>query len=291
MIVLLLALLGFTQPSGDYVMQGVHKRNVKDAVILAPSLAGVHLRDSWEQIETKPGVYDWQYLDTQFSRVASLHKRVTLGMYSGVKNAPSFATQQEFSNTVAALGARYSSSPILDAVHMAAPFVTDNSMEMYLPSGINLSTTQIYSTWANSIDSYSRAFPNNTLVLDLAILPGGLTQKVDEYARQQLGARFEAIVCNLKASTNPQAKHILELERLRAEGVRIGFEMVSPSSDAERFGGSFAAAVRLGNLLGGSWYQIYQADVRYASSIPEASGWVLLALMCGTILCYYRVRC
>lgn len=288
---ILLLLLAITVPSGDYVMQGVHKRNVKDAIILAPSLTGAHVRDSWEQIEPKPGVYDWQYLDTQFSRVASLHKHVTLGVYSGVRNDPSFASQLEFNNTVAALGARYSSSPILDAIHMAAPFVTDNSMEMYLPSGINLSTTQIYSTWTSSIDSYNKAFPNNTLVLDLAILPGGLTQKVDEYARSVLGARFEAIVCNLKASTNPQAKHILELERLRAEGVRIGFEMVGPSSDSSRFGGPFAAAVRLGNLLGGSWYQIYQADVRYASSIPEASGWVLLALMCGTILCYYRVRC
>jgi hypothetical protein len=288
MLVLLVAMF---LPRGDYVMQGVHKQNVPDSILRSPSLTGAHLRDSWLYLEPQPGVYDFRYLDEQFMRLTSLGKRATLGMYAG-KNSPAWQTQAGFQNMVSRLGARYSGSEILDAVHMTST-VTDDSMEMYLPSGVNLTSGQIYSSWTSAINAYNKAFPSTVLVLDLAILPNNLTQRIDEYARNLLGVRFEAIVCNLKASTNPQAKHILELERLRNEGVRIGFEMVGPSSDQDRFGGTFAQAKKLGNQLGGSWYQIYQGDVprsTYLSKTPEASGWVLLALALGIIILYHRGR-
>jgi hypothetical protein len=69
---------------------------------------------------------------------------------------------------------------------------------------------------------------------------------------------------------------------LHSEGVRIGFEMVAPSTDS-RFGGTFAQAIAIGDAAGSSWYQIYQLDVpkisstRYATQVPEPSAVTLLA--------------
>jgi len=262
-------------PTGLYVMQAVHSQNVKDSVILSPSLTGFHVRDEWDLFEPRKGVFDYTFYDTQLSRAARLNKQVTIGLYSGASNDPNWGNSpDEFAKAVAALGTRYGSNPRIDAVHLSAPLVTDHSQEMYLPSSWHGTTQQAIDIWDQSIDEFNQAFPTKTLVLDLALVPdqrGAITKAVDEYARAILGSRFSAIVCNLKAGTDINAKHIVELERLRSEGVTVGAEMVGPSSDTARFGGSFSKAMSIGNSLGCQWYQIYQVDVTKSTGLRVAS--------------------
>lgn len=267
------------QPTGNYVMQAVHNQNVKDGVIAATTLTGFHLRDSWSLFEPQKGVFNYAWYDQQLARAARLNKHVTFGLYAGAQSDPSWGNSpDEFVKAVAALGTRYGNNPLIDAVHMAAPQVTDHSMEMYVPSSWHGSDQQAITIWKQSIDTYNKAFPTKPLVLDLAMAPdsrGAITKVVDEYARATLAERLNVIVCNLKASTSLTAPHFQELMRLRGEGVRVGFEMVSPSTDTSRFGGPFSQAMAIGNSHGGSWYQIYQADVPNlrlvsAGGIPEA---------------------
>lgn len=289
------------QPTGYYVMQGVHKTNVSDSVIASKSLTGFHLRDSWDLVEPKRGTFNFTFYDQQLARAARLNKHVTFGLYAGVASDPSWShTLADFTAAVAALGARYNANPLIDAVHLSAPQVSDDSMEMYVPSSWHGTNAQAITIWEQSIDAYNRAFPNKTLVLDLAMAPdskGAITKAVDEYARATLGDRFNAIVCNLKATTSLTAPHIVELKRLHSEGVRIGFEMVGPSSDQSRFGGSFAQAIGIGNSLGGQWYQIYQADVPnipritlFAGAIPEPSSAGLIAIALFLVAAFARYR-
>jgi hypothetical protein len=279
-----------SMPYGDYVMEAVDRQNVTDNILRDYRISGLHVRSRWSD-------GNFTFLTQQIQRVAAAGKHYTLGVYAGTASNPSWVSDSkpwlytaQWTQYVASLGQKFGNDPNLDAVHMAAP-VTADSMEMYLPSNLASHTNQdIITSWERSIDAYGSAFPTKTLVLDLAMVPdskGAITKAVDEYARATLGARFEAIVCNLKASTSKAAPHILELERLRSEGVRIGFEMIGPSSDTSRFGGSFVQGLNLGKSLGGEWFQIYQSDVQYlpklqvgrATPEPNLNLWLLAVFM------------
>lgn len=253
------------EPSGFYVMQAVDRQNVDAAILKTPRITGLHLRSKWAG-------QNIAFLKQQAKRVADAGKHYTAGVYAGVNSAPSFVDKRrpwlatsQWTAYVAMLGKEFNSDPCLDAWHMSAP-VTNDSMELYLPPNLAPhSDEDIVKSWQQSIDAFAAAFPSKTLVLDLAMIPdsrGRITQAVDEYARRTLGDRYEAIVCNLKANTSISAPHIKELMRQRREGVRIGFEMACPSSDRQRFGGSFEEAMYIGRACIGQWYQIYQSDVQ-----------------------------
>jgi hypothetical protein len=293
------------QPTGFYVMQASGHENVKDSVILSSKLRGFHVRQGWDVLEAQKGVYNWGFYDTEMARAARLKKYTTLAIYSGTENDPTWGNSLDvFTKTVAAFGARYGNNPWVDAVHMSAPQVTTGSAEMYLPGTWSGTDQQAINIWKTSIDAWNRAFPNKVLILDLAMAPnskGAITKAVDEYARSTLGERFNAEVDNLKASTSKTAPHIVELNRLHSEGVRIGFEFVSSSLDRSRFGGTFLQGLNIGQSMGGSYYQVYQQDVPnipsgftttsspyvggrlFVNSIPEPSTAALL-MMAGCIL-------
>lgn len=297
------------QPSGYYIMQAVHSQNVKDNVLASSSLAGMHVRDEWALMQPTASSYSFSWMDSQVARAARLGKQVTLGIYAG-QNSPTWLGAQmvggaplpwdphvdaEFVQMVVQLGQHYATNPAIVAVHISSP-ATAYSMEMYLPNGVTrasgYSDQSIINVWKQSIDAYNAAFPNTTLVLDLAMVPdarGAITKAVDEYARQVLGNRFNAIICNLKASTSTTAPHYRELLRLRDEGVRIGFEMVGPSN-SPRFEGSFGEALAIGQAAGGKWYQIYQQDIPaipkslLAAQVPEVSVFAMVGLAAVPVL-------
>lgn len=279
---------------GYYVMQPLHGNGqpLTDKVVASASIAGIHVRDPWRLLEPTRGRYDFAYFDQQISRAARLGKHVTLGIYAGVDNDPQWNDLAAFTSLVKAFGARYASNPAVAAVHISAPQVTNESMEMYLPANWKGGNTAAVAIWRQSIDAFNAAFPTTPLILDVAMAPnakGEITRAVDDYARLAIGSRLTAIVCNLKASTNVDAAHINELERLRDLGVTIGFEMVGPSKDRARFGGTFQQAIALSNALGGGgFYQIYQGDIASislaATATPEPSCetyFVMAAAMAG----------
>ncbi len=276
------------QPNGYYVMTAVHNANVNDSVLASPKLTGFHLRDSWDLFEAQPGVFNFSWYDSQLARAARLGKHVTLGLYAGAANDPTANSLANFTQAVAALGARYGANPLIDAVHLSSPQVTDNSMEMFVPSSWGGTDAQAITLWERSIDAYNAAFPNKVLVLDLAMAgspTGAITKAVDEYARALLGARFNAIICSLKATTQTGASHIVELERIHGEGARIGFEFVGPSIDQARFGGSFTSALNLGKQLGGQFFQVYQQDVpNLPARTPEPSSMPQIAFVACVLL-------
>lgn len=255
-------------PTGYYVMQPVHTNNpeLKDSVIASPALAGFHGRDKWSLLEPAKGKYSFAWFDGQVARASRLNKKVTLGIYAGVATDPTWGNDiGSFTNLVAAFGARFSGSPSISAVHISAPQVTNESMEMYLPSSWKAGDAAAISIWKQSIDAFAKAFPGTPLVLDIAMAGknGAIAKAVDDYAWATLGAsRISYIVCSLKASTNLQADHIKELMRMGGLGAHIGAEMVGPSVDRARFGGTFAQALAKGDQIGVEWLQIYQQDIK-----------------------------
>lgn len=254
-----------TLPGGFYVMQPLRGNNppLTDKVVSAPQLAGVHVRDKWQLFEATPGKYDFSFFDAQLARINKLGKQVIGGLYAGVATDPKANDIGSFTRAVAALGARYDGR--VAAWHISAPQVTNESMEMYLPSSWKGGDAAAITLWKQSIDAFAKAFPSTPLVLDIAMAgkSGTITKAVDDYAWATLGAsRISYIVCNLKASTNLQADHIKELMRMGGLGAHIGAEMVGPSVDRARFGGTFAQALAKGDQIGVEWLQIYQQDIK-----------------------------
>jgi hypothetical protein len=269
------------QPSGMYVMQGLHQSNVSNSVLSSPVLSGIHLRDSWSLVEPAPLGESFDWLDGQILRAKILGKEVTLGIYAGVQsptwlNVPLCngvpipwdpLVQSAHSEMVAALGDHYRNESAIAAVHISSP-ATNRSLEMFLAEGLttlpDYSDQKIIDSWKSSIDAYSDAFPNTSLVLDIAMVPdvnGAVTDAVTSYAQSVLGARANFIHCSLKATTSPAAPHQQTILGLHQAGSQVGFEMVSPSNDTTRFGGPFTDALAIGQVAGASWYQIYQSDI------------------------------
>ena len=268
------------QPHGFYIMQTLHAKSVSDSILATPSLSGIHLRDAWDLLEPSAGSYSFTWLDGQLARAKAANKQVTLGIYTG-KHSPAWLgvplvggvptpwdprVTAANSDMIAALGKKYANDPTVVAVHMSGP-ATDASMEMYYPAGLTsakgYSDAAVIQSWDNSIAAYSHAFPNTGLVLDLAMVPdanGAVTKAVVDYARSTLGARANFIHCSLHATTSPDYGPQAMVTALGKQGYNIGFEMISPSTDTSRFGGSFSAALAIGQAAGADWYQIYQPD-------------------------------
>jgi len=273
-------------PTGFYAMQPLHTNNpeLKDSVIASPQLAGVHVRDKWQLFEATPGKYDFSFFDAQLARINKLGKQVIGGLYAGVATDPKANDIGSFTRAVAALGARYDGR--VAAWHISAPQVTNESMEMYLPSSWKGGDAAAISIWKQSIDAFAKAFPSTPLVLDIAMAGknGTITKAVDDYAWATLGAsRISYIVCSLKDTTNTSADHIQELVRMRDKGAHVGFEFVGPSGNS-RFR-NFAKGLSIGQSLGGDFFQIYQGDIGkipatalYASGTPEPSSFAHTAI-------------
>ncbi len=280
------------QPMSFFVMQAVHNENVSDSVLASPKLQGIHIRDDWQRVEPASNVMSFSWIDGQIARAKSLGKQVTLGVYTG-NNSPSWlgvplvdgvpipwdpTVIAAHNELVAELGNRYRNETAIAAVHISAP-ATDASLEMHYPTGLTgiagYSDALVIDSWKSAIDAYAAAFPNNALVLNVAMAPdinGAVTFPVIDYARQVLGPRANFIHNSLKASTNPTAAHHSTIVDLGMDGERIGFEMVSPSIDEVRFGGPLVDALALGEQAGAGWYQIYQADVPLIPAVPDVVG-------------------
>jgi hypothetical protein len=299
------------QPVGYFVMQPLHGNNpeLSNNVISSPKLSGVHIREKWSLLEPNKTTNSFTWLDQQINRAKSLGKQVTLGIYEGT-NSPNWVTTKRVNgaplpwdtNTVdahlamvAALGQHFNGNPTISAVHISSP-ASYESMEMHLSSGMynnsGYSDAKIIDVWKKSIDAYAKAFTNVALVLDVAMVPnsrGAVTNAVIDYAQAKLGEQINFIHCSLKASTSLTAPHHLAVVNAHKEGSRIGFEMVGPSSDRSRFGGTFAQAINIGNTAGASWYQIYQGDIQYIpnktlGNIPEPKTYLLLLCLILIVL-------
>lgn len=281
------------QPLGFYVMQAVHNQNVKDSVIANPKLTGFHVRDEWQLIEKTSNNYDWSWIDGQLARANRLNKQVTLGIYTG-NNSPTWLgvprvdnvpipwdpkVVAEHAQMVAQLGAKYANHPRVDAVHISGT-TTSESLEMFYPDGLKnvagYSDQNVLNSWKSAIDAYGAAFPNNSLILNLAIIPkwptATITHQVIDYAQAKLGDRATFQVNSLKARwdsskyqpPDPRAvapAHLQLIYDLAEEGEWVGWEMVGPSNDANRFKGPFEDAIYLGELADPQYYQIYASDV------------------------------
>lgn len=153
------------------------------------------IRQTWKDIETSPGVYNWKIIDDQISKYVSINKKFSLGLIAG-PSTPSFyktgtvvsfthrdkqqtmpapwdTTYQEgLTKLMQEAGKRYASHPSLRAVYL--PQTSLNGIEGSLP----VTTTPSWSSVGYTPESHANAvlkmaevtkeaFPNTRVVVEL----------------------------------------------------------------------------------------------------------------------------
>ena len=72
----------------------------------------------------------------------------------------------------------------------------------------------------------------------------------------------------LKASTHVEWKGYRRIVEADREGLMVGWQFVGPSTNRQRFGGSFARAVEKGRAANPVYWEFYAPDLQQVS-VPE----------------------
>ena len=189
------------------------------------------------------------------------------GEWFGDAPLPWNATAQDaLSKAINKLGERYANDPLLACVHLTST-ANNRSAEMHIADDITLhrdySHAKMITAWQRSIDSYSSAFPNTALSLNVVLKPtrrGEITFPVIDYCKSKLGGRATFQHNALKAKVSPRWKGHLLILGLGQQGLPTGFQMACPSSNTDRFGGSIQEAYRQAGV-NANYFEVYQGDL------------------------------
>ena len=256
LLALLLAMLvtSATAAPPHFVLQGVNKANVT-----AESLK----KSDGLSIRFSQG--NWQFLDSQVARSKKAGKPFMIRMMDTGKNPPWDATAlKNHAEAVQVIGRKYANDTGLACVHISST-ATHESAEMHTDPAVlqrkDYTVEKHIAAWTHAVNAYAAAFPNTPIVLNASIEPdskGAVTYPVVAYCKG-LGWRATFQHNSLKASTSLTAKHHQLIVDLGKQGWRIGFQMACPSSNRDRFGGTFEQAVN--KATGASYLEIYQSDL------------------------------
>ena len=282
------------EPRGFYVLQsGRGDDGVPDEVLASANLEGVVLRRRWRDVHPNPDKYDWRYLDREIGRIKQHGKKVQLLIFTGA-DAPDWLYEAgarplkffdprkgfgwftmpvpwdevmltHYEAFIQALGDRYDAEPAVTLVHAGGP--TRLSLEFHLPREVaelrDWSPDKLKAAWDRSIRATAAAFPHKNIALNVSQVlkaSDGLAPAIVERGAELLGKRLTVQHDALAAKTTDRfATHSL-VAGYAQRGGRIGFEMLSKSSEA-RFGGDFAKAVEVGKAAGARYLNIYPADL------------------------------
>lgn len=270
------------QPGEPAVLQAGSKRLVADELLALPRVAGLTIRARWAWIHPSDGHFDFRFLDAQVARCHNAGKQYKLLVMTGRDCSPEWIggawhrgapvpwsdkLKQHYGALVAELGGKYAADPLLCGVHITGP--TFPSAEMHPAPGIEsvagYSDQAMSRAWAASIDAYDAAFPETACLLSISVQPPARRYlgAVVEYGRQKLGERFTLQHNALKAATHPLAPHHMFVATQAKDGVRVGFEMVCPATNAARFGSrDVMDGVERGKAAGGAYFDVYPPDLK-----------------------------
>lgn len=184
------------EPTGVYSLIGARMK-VSSATTDNPNVSGIVLRDKWINIEPQQGVYDWSYLDETIASLASVDKKLMLGVISGsLIGSPSWLYDlgvKKFSfisdgvtqsipvfwdpiflenkkNLIRELGARYSANKQIVSIH--AHCMNSNTDDWFVPAtttdinnllALGYTTEKAIDACKQIIDTTMEAFPNQTV--------------------------------------------------------------------------------------------------------------------------------
>jgi hypothetical protein len=178
---------------------------------------------------------------------------------------------------IKAMGRKYADNPTVVLIQMVGP--NKHGGEMHLPKTAadkqnwdkaGYSKDKLVGAYKVVIDAYDEAFPQKPLALDVAIpvYQDGAAEEILAYAQRKLGKRFCVQHNALAAKTSEDANKVHQLVRSYDGKATVGYQLLCSATGKSqftgggtRFGGSLREAFAIGLRGGGSYFEIYTADL------------------------------
>lgn len=287
------------QPVGYYAMTTGRGPVLLNRFLSNKNLAGVELRDTWANVNPKPGVYNWSRIRPLIDQVKKAGKQYSMVILCGVDAPPWLKGEGveyidgypapwdrkmlgEHDAMLAALAKEIGKDTALVKVNAGGP--CQESLEMYhSPKVLNQPNAfnNLVGAWALVCTSYADYFPGVAVSFNLSsAVRGGdgskltsaaskdfrgsaadkLARAVAKDAMRILGSRAIFQHDHLNAKPEQETDPIHKLIlELGKQGRYIGFEQVTSSSDS-RYGGTFEVSDKRVKAAGGKFFDVYQPD-------------------------------
>ena len=253
---------------------------------IADGAQGLSVRVRWKTVEPELGRYDFRYIDRQQQRAKQAGIVWRLRIMAGW-SCPAHAYRYSVTDTSRGqtltlpipwqttqkqrhrelqrnLAARYAADPTLRHVDVPGFW---RSAEMHIPRTFErhprFTPQRMAHAYVVRINHLLAFWPNQTVVLNHSP-EKQWGQLVRDHARR----RGVAIQMNsLHAGTNTRWEGFTVVRDWTG---KRGFQMVGPSSNQERFGGTIEAALQLGGT-DCQWYEMYRGDIQAAAAWLESA--------------------
>ncbi|RLA53824.1 MAG: hypothetical protein DRR42_03735 [Gammaproteobacteria bacterium] len=202
-------------------------RPIPGKLLTDPSIAGIVVRDKWRDLVPIEGQYNWNYLDTQFSRISKTNKQISLVLSYGGLSIPdwllnknfrffTFTNNNDFSRTsqqkmsiplfwdaealqykkqlIGQLGARYTDQPALTMV--SAQCANSLTGDWNIPKQkqdiqqwreLGYSSDKLVNACKEVIDATMQAFPRQIVKMAVGPVPEKLGNKPTKVAKEIIG--------------------------------------------------------------------------------------------------------
>jgi len=262
-------------------MQEVDAQNVSDAMLKKAD--GLVVRVRWKTIEPKNNQFKLDFLKAQIARCKRLGKLMHLQVLGGDESPTWLKSlgakygsglplpwdavyQAEYSAMISHLRANLDWTPI---THYHIPGA-DNSEWFFKEYGVyshpDYTDAKMVKAHVDWVQMLAGKIPGVIITCDIA----DHDKKWTETAIKEMKAKFKGRVGfqmdSLSAKTSTSYKGYTRIRDAAAEGHHAGFELLGPSKGAngkpvERFGGTYASAMKKADATKAQWECPYQWDL------------------------------
>ena len=282
-VAMLMAPLAFAQTSIFALKPGATNRDISDADLKRPTVAGLTIRVPWSTINPGRVVYNFSEIDQNLAQAQRCgNKRVKLIVQTGRDGlSPKWFGGQThqgapvpwspemlaaYGDLMRELGGRYRYR--FYVVHVTGP--THPSAEMHPAPGIEsvtgYSDAKMIAAWATAAGHVNAAFPTTSAALSISV-QSPASRYVDatiNRLRLIFGNRLILEHNALKANTVVTAPHHALLRKYSQLGVRCAFEMAcSATNESSRFGSKDVNdGIKVGKAAGAEFIDTYPPDLK-----------------------------
>lgn len=254
------------QPGSEDVRPANSGRRISEAELRLAKVAGltIRFRPQWVSVN---GRWDWSFVDSCVQRCERTGDRFTLLLMGGGQNPTSEQSLIFYEQAAQQLAARYENHPLCAGPHITGCSNPGTSEELHwdrpMPAAVIAANKRLIDAWCSAFDKH---------ICLLAVSgkdPAAMRQLID-YAQAKHPGRVLIKHNSLKQSTLLSASHNQLIVYAGKKGMPVGFEMVGPAGDVQRFGpGGIMAGVNKGKELLRSagldpekaYYAIYGPDL------------------------------
>lgn len=254
------------QPGSEDVRPANSGRRISEADLRRPLVAGltIRFRPQWISVN---GRWDFSFVDSCVQRCERTGDAFTLLLMGGGSNPTSESNISFYEQAAKQLAERYERHPLCAGTHITGCSNPGTSEELHwdrpMPAAAIAANKRLIDAWCNSFDKH-------VCLLAVSGKDAAAMRQLIDYAQAKHPGRVLIKHNSLKQSTSLSAAHNQLIVYAGKKGMPVGFEMVGPAGDAQRFGpGGIMAGVNKGKeLLRGAgldpekaYYAIYPPDL------------------------------